>query len=160
MTLALGVLLVVGGCLLAVWAIRKLLRSLNNDLVEMKDLVQEIPLPPRRSTVDIMANPRPLPGTLRINVHPAEDLDGQWVAEVQPVDIITQGNSMVQAIEAAAEAVQMCWEDDQANGLDFWERGAAWRAQCDRLEACSSENPCLDTEVCPRCRTFPSGSGG
>jgi hypothetical protein len=25
---------------------------------------------------------------------------------------------------------------------------------------CSPENPCLDTERCPRCRAFPSGSGG
>ena len=122
----------------------------------LRDMVKKVPLPPRRSTVDVMANPRPLPGTLRINIHPAEGVPGEWIADVQPVDIITQGRDMVHAIEAAAEAVQMCWEDDQANGLNFWDRGRTRR----ELEACTPDNPCLNTKLCPHCKTFPSGSGG
>lgn len=98
----------------------------------------------------------PLKNQLVIDIHPAEDLEGQWIADIQPVDIITQGNSMVHAIEAAAEAVQMCWEDDQSRGLDFWDRGRVRR----ELEACTPDNPCLNTKLCPHCKTFPSGSGG
>jgi hypothetical protein len=60
---------------------------------------------------------------LRIDIHPAEDIPGEWIADVQPVDIISQGDSMVHAIEAAAEAVQMCLETDRKNGLNFWDRG-------------------------------------
>lgn len=247
---------------LTIGRIHWLFRRSSKKFKKLVEMVQKIELPPRRRTIEVMANP-PFPGTLRIDVHPAEDIPGEWIADIQPVDIITQGRDMVHAIEAAAEAVQMCWEDDQANGLDFWERGAVWRAQqCEEdceplitagvaygipfdeereedgkfdvilvdtscrlktmkllkdrtgkplseikeavdhcplllisvwgkkqaesfadtfretgatvevqvstyrrtpipfLVTCTPESPCLDTVGCPRCRTFPSGSGG
>ena len=119
---------------LAVWGVLRLFSRSQKDTwrddlgTTMKHCydfprVQNISLPPRRRTVDVLANPRPFPGTLRIDIHPAKDISGEWIADVQPVNIITQGRDMVHAIEAAAEAVQMCLEDDQANGLDFWTRG-------------------------------------
>jgi hypothetical protein len=139
MAVAVILFLLISLACVVVGAIHWFFHRLDKDQVNLADFVQKIPLPPRRSTVDVMANPRPLPGTLRIGIHPAEDLDGQWIADVQPVDIITQGRDMVHAIEAAAEAVQMCWEDDQANGLNFWDRGRVRGRAGDRPRKRESE---------------------
>jgi len=54
-----------------------------------------------------------------------KDLSGEWLAHCLTVDVVTQGGSMQQAFEALGEALEMCREDDEANGLDFYERKPA-----------------------------------
>jgi len=96
----------------------------THNKVDLRDHVVKINLP-RRSTVDVIAHPRPLPRTLRVVVKPCKD---QWVAEVEPVDIVTQGNNIPHALRMAAEAIETRMEDDEKHGVNFWNRGLNWRS--------------------------------
>lgn len=46
-----------------------------------------------------------------VQVFPAEDVPGQWVAHVIELDLITQGNSLRHALEMAGEAIEIVTEE-------------------------------------------------
>lgn len=57
-------------------------------------------------------------------VEPAEDIPGLWVSHCLDFDVVAQGESAQQAIEAVSEAVAMTVLDDVTHGLDPNERRA------------------------------------
>jgi predicted RNase H-like HicB family nuclease len=66
-----------------------------------------------------------------VMVEPAEDIPGVWVGHCLDFDVISQGDSLQNAIDSVTEAVAMTVIDDVQNGLDpgerrapseFWER--------------------------------------
>jgi hypothetical protein len=72
-------------------------------------------------------------------VHRAEDLPGQWVAHCLDFDLVTQGDSMHQAVEMSCDAIGMVVADDAARGLDpharrapqkYWTTFYDWFSKC------------------------------
>ncbi|MEO9157025.1 MAG: hypothetical protein ABI591_15540 [Kofleriaceae bacterium] len=57
-------------------------------------------------------------------VEPAEDIEGLWVSHALEFDVIAQGNSPTEAIEAVREASVMMIVDDLSNELDPHDRRA------------------------------------
>jgi predicted RNase H-like HicB family nuclease len=55
----------------------------------------------------------------------AEDLPGVWVSHCLNLDVISQGNSIREALEAVQEAVLMVLNDDESEGLDPFDRERA-----------------------------------
>ena len=55
----------------------------------------------------------------------AEDIPGEWVSHCLDFDLISQGLSPTDALDAIREAIVMVLEDDLANGLDPLERPRA-----------------------------------
>jgi predicted RNase H-like HicB family nuclease len=51
-------------------------------------------------------------------VQPAPDLPGQWVAHCLEFDVVSQGNSMMEALEMVFEATQAVICDDLNDGRD------------------------------------------
>jgi predicted RNase H-like HicB family nuclease len=69
-------------------------------------------------------------------VRRAEDVPGQWVAHCLDFDLVTQGNSMLQAMEMACDAVEIVLADDVAHNLDPYSRRApqkVWTEFYDRF---------------------------
>lgn len=62
---------------------------------------------------------------LRVLVHPAEDVPGQWVGHCLELDILSVGTSPEHALAMTTEAVQMCVDDDVAHGWDPFARRPA-----------------------------------
>jgi predicted RNase H-like HicB family nuclease len=58
-------------------------------------------------------------------VRPCKDISGEWLAHCLSHDVISQGSSIQQACEAIGEALQLCIDDDAANGRDFDDRNPA-----------------------------------
>lgn len=58
---------------------------------------------------------------------PAEDVPGEWVAHCLSLDVISQGSSLDEALQAVREAILMIVQDDLANNLDPLERRSAPR---------------------------------
>lgn len=59
----------------------------------------------------------------------ARDVPGQWVAICPNLDLVTQGNSLVQALAMAKEAIVMTVRDDLAadrDPLERWAPKAVW----------------------------------
>jgi len=57
-------------------------------------------------------------------VFPSE-IRGQWVAHSLHLDVVSQGDSVGDAIASLEEAVAICVEDDAQGGFDLWDRGPA-----------------------------------
>ena len=50
---------------------------------------------------------RSLHSLLNVIIYPAPDLEGQWLAHCLETDIISQGNSVADALEMMAEAIEL-----------------------------------------------------
>lgn len=59
-----------------------------------------------------------------LHVHPAEDIDGEWVAHCLDLDVVSQGNSLKNAFDMVIEATLMVVCDDLNAGRDPLERRA------------------------------------
>ena len=71
---------------------------------------------------------------LAVLVTPAEDLPGVWVSHCLPLDLISQGESIEQAVEAIAEVILMVVDDDLKNNQDPLARDSAPREYWEMLE--------------------------
>ena len=58
-------------------------------------------------------------------VFESTSLPGIWVSHDLTHDIVTQGNSRIEALKALVEAIQMCDEDDLDKGHNLDERSSA-----------------------------------
>jgi len=58
-------------------------------------------------------------------VRRCKDLPDEWLAHCLTVDVMTQGGSMQHSLEALGESLELCRKDDEARGLDFYERPPA-----------------------------------
>ena len=48
-----------------------------------------------------------LPDRITVNVYPAEDLPGQFLAAIPEIDVITQGNSVADAVFMASDCLRI-----------------------------------------------------
>lgn len=71
----------------------------------------------------------------------ADDVPGQWTAHCLDFDVVTQGNSMLHAIEMAYDAVGIVLSDDQVHSRDPYSRRAPQRFWDDFYEKFSSSVP-------------------
>ena len=58
-------------------------------------------------------------------VTPAEDLPGAWIAHVLLLDVVTQGDSIEDALAMSLDAVRLVVESDVASGLSPFDRRRA-----------------------------------
>lgn len=65
------------------------------------------------------------PHVLTVLVSRAEDLPGIWVSHCLNLDVISQGETIPEAIEAIKEAVLMVLNEDESEGLDPFGRERA-----------------------------------
>lgn len=65
------------------------------------------------------------PCVLQVLVSRAPDVPGEWVAHCLNLDVISQGRSVREAIDAVCEAVTMVVEADLARGVDPLKRESA-----------------------------------
>ena len=65
------------------------------------------------------------PHIVSILVTRAEDLPGVWVSHCLNLDIVSQGDSIHEALDAIVEAVLMVLNDDESEGLDPFDRDRA-----------------------------------
>lgn len=42
-----------------------------------------------------------------IRLYPAPDVPGQWIAEIEELDLVTQGNDAAHALEMLADALRI-----------------------------------------------------
>jgi len=56
---------------------------------------------------------------------PSEDIPDTWVGHCLTTDIVSQGKGIQQSVKALGEAIQMCMDDDEKKGLDFYDRKPA-----------------------------------
>jgi len=68
-------------------------------------------------------------------VHPATDIEGEWVAHCLDYDVVSQGNSLEHALDMVIEATRLVLDDDVRSGREPAERRApsemwepAWKA--------------------------------
>lgn len=62
---------------------------------------------------------------LKVLIHEASDIPGQWVAHCLNLDVISQGNSPAEARDNVEEAILIVLNDDLANGWDPFDRDGA-----------------------------------
>jgi predicted RNase H-like HicB family nuclease len=77
-------------------------------------------------------------------VRPAEDLEDQWVAHVLDFDVVTQGNTVEQAIQMAGEATSLLLIGDLIDGEDPMLRRApeeCWEALWETVKHGSPMDP-------------------
>ena len=62
---------------------------------------------------------------LSVLVTRAEDIEGEWISHCLELDVMSQGDSIAQALAGIAEAIAMAVEDDLSHGLDPFSRRRA-----------------------------------
>lgn len=65
-----------------------------------------------------------------IVVEPAEDMPGTWVSHCLNFDVVSYGDSVVDAVVSVCEAVEDVVIDDLSNGLDPLQRGSTTPSGC------------------------------
>ena len=72
--------------------------------------------------------------TVTVLVTPAESLPGMWVAHCLSLDVIAQGRSIQEALDAVAEAIVMVVVDDMRDNYDPLDRTPAPREYWEKAE--------------------------